>query len=105
MVDLEISDFLSRQRFAEVLFTGSEYGRVAHAESFDIIKYDMSVKFIQEFVIEKPFDLFVSGCISDQVKSTLSSFIQKLPITKESAKKIAKDSTPELGEHIIKKRF
>ena len=103
LVDLEKTDFLSRQRFAEVLFAGSEYGRVAHAESFDIIKYDMSVKFIQEFVIEKPFDLFVSGCISDQVKSTLSSFIQKLPITKESAKKIAKDSTPELGEHIIKK--
>ena len=35
LIDCEKTSFLARQKFAEVLFNESQYGKVAHYEDFD----------------------------------------------------------------------
>jgi hypothetical protein len=87
LIDLEITSFLARQKFAELLFKGSEYGRVAIDESFDKITYGKAVEFIEEHFIEAPFQMFVSGCISENSKNHIQSFIKDLPIVKSGEKR------------------
>lgn len=103
LIDCEKTSFLARQKFAEVLFNESQYGKVAHYEDFDKVEYSMSVNYIHEKIIASPFKFLISGCISDQSKSLVTSFVQSLPIANKGEKENARKPKAKLGKHIIPK--
>lgn len=103
LIDSEKTGFLARQKFAEVLFNESEYGRVAHDEDFDKVKHEMSVNFIHETIVQAPFKLMVSGCISDESKKNFTQFINALDFQNKGAKRKVSDCKPLMGSHYIQK--
>lgn len=103
LIDCEKTGFLARQKFAEVLFYESEYGKVAHDDDFDKVEYAMAVDFIHEKVVSAPFKMLVSGVISQNSKDCLFGFVEGLTIQSDNAKKVVKTPSPKIGEHIITK--
>lgn len=103
LVDSEKTGFLARQKFAEVLFEGSEYGRVAHYSDFDKADYAMSVQFIHEKIVKAPFKLLVSGNISNASKSHFNYFVNSLEFEFKVAIEQSQFCNPNIGTHIIKK--
>lgn len=103
LIDCEKTSFLARQKFAEVLFNKSEYGKVAHEDDFDKVEYQMSVDFIHYHVVNAPFKFLVSGCISEGSKKSIYEFVQSLNITKRLDSKIVPAPHPEFGLHEISK--
>lgn len=103
LIDSEKTGFLARQKFAEVLFDESEYGRVAHHADFDKAEYAMSVQFIHDHIVNAPFKLLVSGSVSNDSKAHFSEFVKSLKIDKKGEVKQVQPCKPNLGTHVIKK--
>ena len=103
LVDSEKTSFLARQRFAEILFNESEYGKVAHYKDFDNIEYKMSKSFVYDYIVNNPFKLLVSGSISTKSKVLITNFLESLEITSKGAKKRAKKCNPKKELHTISK--
>tara|TARA_Y100001933_G_scaffold173744_1_gene172174 strand:+ start:6155 stop:7423 length:1269 start_codon:yes stop_codon:yes gene_type:complete len=103
MVDCEKTSFLARQRFAEVLFNESEYGKVAHYKDFDNVEYQMSKSFVYDYIVNTPFKFLVSGSISTKSKVLLTNFLESLEISSKGTKKEAKKCNPKKELHIISK--
>ena len=103
LVDSEKTSFLARQRFAEVLFNESEYGKVAHHKDFDNIEYQMSKCFVYDYIVNAPFKLLVAGSISNTSKVLFTTFLESLKITPKRAKKQAKKCNPKKNLHTISK--
>ena len=103
LVDSEKTSFLARQRFAEVLFNESEYGKVAHYKDFDDIDYQMSKSFVYDYIVNAPFKLLVSGSISIDSKVLFTNFLESLTITSKGTKKEAKKCNPKKELHTISK--
>ena len=80
LVDSEKTSFLARQRFAEVLFNESEYGKVDHYKDFDYIDYQISKSFVYDYIVNAPFKLLVSGSISTNSKALFTNFLESLEI-------------------------
>ncbi len=104
LIDSEKTSFLARQKFAEVLFNESEYGKVAHLEDFDRVDYLMIKSFVEKFVINAPFKMLVSGCISNSSKTALRSFIDNLKINFKEIKNKTNNSIPNRQLHIVSKK-
>lgn len=103
LVDSEKTSFLARQRFAEVLFNESEYGKVAHYKDFDNIEYEMSKCFVHDYIVNSPFRLLVAGSISNTSKVLFTTFLKSLKITRKGAEKQAKKCNPKKELHTISK--
>jgi len=103
LIDSEKTSFLARQRFAEVLFNESEYGKVAHLDDFEKVGYNLSADFINDYIVDSPFKLLVAGCVSDGSKSILNEFASSLKIEGDLYSKKAVASKPKVGLHFIEK--
>jgi predicted Zn-dependent peptidase len=103
LIDSEKTSFLARQKFAESIFNGSEYGHVAHLEDFDKIGYQMAKSFVYEHVVKSPFQLLISGNISDSSKYFVKLFLESLEISSLGSKKKVKECSPIKQLHTVKK--
>lgn len=103
LIDCEKTGFLARQKFAEVLFNDSVYGKVAHHEDFDKVEYSMAVDFINDQVVGAPFKFLVAGDVSDHSHQTLIEFTKGLNVQPKEQKKNFSLPSPILGNHVIKK--
>lgn len=101
LIDSEKTSFLSRQKYVEEMYAGSEYGMVAHLDSYDKLKFDDCVRFIEDNFLNRGFQLWVSGCISNHAKSSIIGFVDTIKPTYPAKVLKAKMPTSKKGSFVI----
>ena len=81
LIDSKRTSFLARQKFAAELFHSTPYGVVADEASFDNLKFEDCANFIEQYIVRSPFQLWVSGGVSDVSKLELEQFIKLIDST------------------------
>lgn len=85
LVNKEKVSFIARNQFNDLIYPeGHPYHSAIKLEDFDLIIQESILEFYFEFIVNRPFRLYVSGCISDTIKTSLQkSFGNSEKKTKE----------------------
>ncbi len=103
LVGLEKVGFVASQRFQELIFGEKGYGIPVKTSHYDSLNREDVNQFYKESLRNQPFELFVSGFLSDAVKSLIIKEFSQFSISSSELLTETQSATMIGGTHFIEK--